>query len=191
MVTVEVRDPGSRLFADRYELGRSLKSGNGVDTFLAVDRTSGTAVVVKSIDPDVIHAAARLRFEHETHVLRRLQGTNLTGLYDAGEAEGHLFLVQPFIEGSTLEAIVREGPLPLQAALRLGIEVATALEAAHTAGVCHRVQHWVDQAQQPRCRHGQNLIPHCHPLVQGNIPCPPSQGWRLDEPCSEQQQLGI
>ena len=138
MVTVEVRDPGSRLFADRYELGRSLKSGNGVDTFLAVDRTSGTAVVVKSIDPDVIHAAARLRFEHETHVLRRLQGTNLTGLYDAGEAEGHLFLVQPFIEGSTLEAIVREGPLPLQAALRLGIEVATALEAAHTAGVCHR-----------------------------------------------------
>lgn len=46
-------------FAGRYQLTRTLKSGNGVDTFLAVDIRNGRHVVVKSIDPGIVHAAAR------------------------------------------------------------------------------------------------------------------------------------
>jgi diguanylate cyclase (GGDEF)-like protein/PAS domain S-box-containing protein len=125
-------------FAGRYWLGRTLKRGNGVDTFLAVDALTATDVVVKSIDPHVIHAAARLRFQHETHVLRQLSGVGVTGLHDAGTADDRLFLVQPFVPGSTLEQLLTRGPLSLQAVLRIGLDVATALDTAHGAGVCHR-----------------------------------------------------
>ncbi|MEO6470557.1 MAG: hypothetical protein ABIR57_01895, partial [Aeromicrobium sp.] len=72
----------AKLFAGRYDLGETLKHGNGVDTFRAIDTLSGRDVVVKAIEPETIHAAARLRFEHETQVLRHLTGTGLTGLCD-------------------------------------------------------------------------------------------------------------
>ncbi|MCU1594198.1 MAG: Sensory box histidine kinase [Frankiales bacterium] len=129
---------GPRHFANRYEIRQTLKSSNGVDTFLAVDRLTAADVVVKSIDPHVIHAAARLRFEHETHVLRTLEASGLTGLHDAGVAQDRLFLVQPYVPGETLESLLTHGPLSLTSALRVGVEVATALDAAHSAGVCHR-----------------------------------------------------
>jgi diguanylate cyclase (GGDEF)-like protein/PAS domain S-box-containing protein len=125
-------------FAGRYSLGQVLKRGNGVDTFLAVDTLTATDVVVKTIDPHAIHAAARLRFEHETHVLRQLGGAGLTGLHDAGAWHDQLYLVQPFVPGTTLERLIARGPLPLEAVLRIGVDVATALDTAHGAGVCHR-----------------------------------------------------
>ncbi len=126
------------LFDGRYLLREPLKSGNGVETFLAVDTTNATDVVVKLIDPAVVHAAARLRFEHETKVLSHLRGTGLTELYDAGLAQERLFLVQPFVQGVTLERLIEDGPLPVASVLRIGIDVATALDCAHGAGVCHR-----------------------------------------------------
>src|SRR4051794_13102314 len=82
------------LFAGRYRLGRMLKRGNGVDTLLATDAWSGAEVVLKSIDAGAVHAAARLRFEHETRVLRQLSGSGLVELYDYGEAGDRLYLVQ-------------------------------------------------------------------------------------------------
>lgn len=130
------RPPGR--FAGRYELGRALKRGNGVDTFLAVDTLSDTKVVLKSIAPQLIHGAARLRFEHETHVLRQLVGKGLTGLHDAGVTDDHWYLVQPFVPGSTLEHLLTSGPLAISAALRIGIDIVTALDAAHSAGIFHR-----------------------------------------------------
>ncbi|MBC7630851.1 EAL domain-containing protein [Aeromicrobium sp.] len=138
------RDAGSPgvdaldLFAGRYQLGEALKSGNGVDTFLAVDTWNATQVVLKSIVPLLIHDAARLRFEHETRVLRELSGTGLTGLYDAGVSDDHWYLVQPFVPGLTLERIMTDGPLPLLTMLRIGIDIVSALDVAHGAGVFHR-----------------------------------------------------
>ncbi|HVA60429.1 MAG TPA: EAL domain-containing protein [Mycobacteriales bacterium] len=129
---------GAVRFAGRYGLGPILKSGSGVDTVLAVDTHTGRQVVLKSIDPSFVHAAARLRFEHETRVLRELTGVGLTGLLDSGYAEGRLFLVQPFVPGTTLEAALRRGRLGVEAALRVGVDVATALDIAHGAGICHR-----------------------------------------------------
>ena len=83
-------DP-TELFAGRYQLLADLKRGNGVDTYLSVDASTSTQVVVKCIDNEGVHAAARLRFEHETRVLRQLTGTGLTGLYDAGSAADRLY----------------------------------------------------------------------------------------------------
>ncbi len=126
------------LFAERYRLGRCLKSGHGVDTYLAVDETNSAHVVLKSIVPHLIHDAARLRFEHETQVLRRLAGTGLTSLYDAGVTDDCWYLVQPFMPGSTLETVLKTGPFPLEMALRVAIEIANALDIAHGAGIFHR-----------------------------------------------------
>ena len=131
-------DASPHPFAGRYELGQILKRSNGVETFLARDRVTGAQVVLKSIAPRLIHDAARLRFEHETHVLRQLVGTGLPGLLDAGIAEDRWFLVQPFLPGLTLENILTSGPLPLEAALRVAIDIVTALDVAHSAGVFHR-----------------------------------------------------
>ena len=126
------------VFAGRYVLSECLKSGHGVDTHLAVDITTQTQVVLKAIVPHLIHDAARLRFEHETKVLRLLSGTGLIGLYDAGVTDEHWYLAQPFVAGSTLEEILKDGALSLLGALRVGLDVATALEAAHAAGIFHR-----------------------------------------------------
>lgn len=125
-------------FAHRYRLRRMLKSGNGVDTFQAVDIQTGRDVVVKSIDPGIVHAAARLRFEHETQVLRKLTGKGLPGLHDGGTADGRMFLVQPLVAGATLEHELQRGALSLTASLRIGLDLATALDVAHEAGVSHR-----------------------------------------------------
>src|SRR3954454_7683374 len=125
-------------FAGRYLLGTALKSGNGVETYAALDAASGQDVVVKTIDPAAIHTAARMRFEHEMHVLRRLDGSGLAGLHDAGSAEGLLYLVQPYVPGTTVEVRLRQGPLPLLDVLRIGTSVAGSLDVAHAAGVCHR-----------------------------------------------------
>ena len=125
-------------FAGRYFLGSPLKRGNGVETYAAFDAATGVDVVVKTIDPSAIHATARLRFEHETHVLRQLSGTGLTGLHDAGSSDGLLYLVQPFVPGSTLEARLMKGRLTVPEALRVGVAIASALDVAHGAGICHR-----------------------------------------------------
>ena len=128
----------AELFADRYRLGVCLKSGHGVETYLAIDETTTSEVVVKLIVPHLIHDAARLRFEHETHVLRQLSGTGLVGLYDAGVTDEHWYLVQPFMPGSTLEEVLKSGPLSLELALRAAIDLASALDVAHGAGIFHR-----------------------------------------------------
>ena len=124
--------------AERYAPVRILKTGNGVETLLALDTLTGTQVVVKWIDPAFVPAAARLRFEHETQVLRHLSGTGLVGLLDAGHSQDRLYLVQPFVPGPGLDEVLRQGPLSLASALKVGIGLATALDIAHGAGICHR-----------------------------------------------------
>ena len=135
--TIE-RPDGRDLFAGRYRLGRMLKRGNGVDTLVAEDVRTGEEVVLKSIDAQVVHAAARLRFEHETRVLRELSGSGLAELHDSGEADNRLYLVQPRVHGQTLESMLRSGRLSVSAVLRIGIDIARALSIAHDAGILHR-----------------------------------------------------
>ena len=126
------------VFAERYEVRDELKSGNGVDTVLAHDVTNDARVVLKIIDPSFVHPAARLRFQHEAQVLRELTGLGICALYDVGQHEDRLYLAQPFVPGETLEDALRRGPLTLRDAVRIGIDVAAALEVAHGAAVCHR-----------------------------------------------------
>ena len=78
------------------------------------------------------------RFERETRVLSSLSHPHICALHDVG-INGQLeFLVMELLDGETLLARLRKGPLPVSAVVRLGIELADALAAAHRLGVIHR-----------------------------------------------------
>ena len=126
------------VLGSRYEIVRPLRVGNGVNTYLAMDTETGGSVVVKAIDQAVVHAGVRIRFEHETQVLRRLAGLGLGRLVDAGRAGDRLFLVQEFVPGQTLAALLESGPLSAAVTIRIGRDVAAALDIAHGASICHR-----------------------------------------------------
>jgi len=126
------------MFGDRFGEVRQLRIGNGVNTYLADERVSGTKVVVKSVDLALVHPAVRIRFEHETQVLRRLTGLGLGRLVDAGQIDDRLFLVQEFVPGQTLAELLAGGPVSVPLATRIGRDVARALEIAHDASICHR-----------------------------------------------------
>ena len=128
-------------FADRFDVVRLLKQGNGVSTFLAIDAAQprpGERVILKTFDVDALQADQRARFVHETRVLGELTGAGICALVDAGESEGHLYLAQRYLGGQTLEEALTSGPLTVIGALRAGIAVAAALEIAHAAGIYHR-----------------------------------------------------
>ncbi|MDT4926593.1 MAG: hypothetical protein QOG01_4306 [Pseudonocardiales bacterium] len=127
-----------RRFADRYDLVRLLKQGNGVHTYLALDSHAGDKVVVKTFELAFVHAPAQARFRHETRVLRQLSGLGLGRLHDAGQTDDHLYLAQGFVPGATLEQLLTSGPLTVPDTLRIGIDVAGALDIAHGADVYHR-----------------------------------------------------
>jgi PAS domain S-box-containing protein len=129
----------SSRFAGRYEIVGTFKQGRGTTTYLARDGEDGDAhVVLKVFERDLLDAAARERFGHETKVLATLSGLGLARLRDAGRTDQHLYLTQTYVPGETLEAALTRGPLPLRVVLRLGIEVAGALEIAHGARILHR-----------------------------------------------------
>jgi Tol biopolymer transport system component/predicted Ser/Thr protein kinase len=74
------------------------------------------------------------RFEREAKAISSLNHPNVCTLYDVGPN----YLVMEFVEGNTLAHLVKQGPMPLDAVLRYGIQIADALSAAHAKGVIHR-----------------------------------------------------
>ena len=129
-------------FANRFQIARLLKQGNGVSTFLAVDDAAGERpddrVVLKIFETSALQPARQARFLHETRVLRELTGAGICGLVDAGESDGQLYLAQQYLPGQSLEEALAAAPLTVIGALRAGIAVAGALEVAHAAGIQHR-----------------------------------------------------
>src|SRR5688572_3913752 len=105
----------------------------GRDTRL--DRTVAIKVLPADIsgDPD-----RRARFEREAKTIAGVSHPNICTLYDVGVHAGSMFLVMEHLEGETLARHLRNGPLPIERALTIAIEMATALAAAHRRGIVHR-----------------------------------------------------
>ena len=78
------------------------------------------------------------RFEREARTISSLNHPHICHLYDIGSQEGTDFLVMEFLDGQTLADRLRKGALALNELLKVGIEVAEALEVAHRAGIVHR-----------------------------------------------------
>src|SRR5271169_3286023 len=122
-----------------YEIQSSLGAGGMGEVYRARDTRLGRDVAIKvlsshlSSDPDL-----KARFEREAKAISALSHPHICHLYDIGSQDGTDYLVMELLEGETLADRLKKGPLPLKQALQYGIEIAEALEKAHTNGIVHR-----------------------------------------------------
>src|ERR1700687_1258088 len=115
-----------------YEILAPLGAGGMGEVYRARDSRLDREVAIKvlpshlSQNPDL-----RARFEREAKAISGLQHSNICVLYDVGRQDAVDFLVMEYLEGETLSARIKKGPLPLDEALKTAIAVASALGAAH------------------------------------------------------------
>ncbi|CAN5904338.1 serine/threonine-protein kinase [soil metagenome] len=125
--------------AERYAFERELGRGGSAVVYLARDRKHDRGVALKVLLPHVAAAIGGERFQREITIAARLTHPHILPLHDSGNAGGLLYYVMPFMRGESLrDRMTREGCLPLGDAVRIGIEVSSALECAHREGIVHR-----------------------------------------------------
>jgi serine/threonine-protein kinase len=125
--------------SDRYRLDRELGAGGMATVYLAHDLKHDRDVAIKVLHPDLGAALGGERFVSEIRTTARLQHPHILPLLDSGEADGLLYYVMPLVTGETLRArLEREKQLPINDAVRIAREVASALDYAHRQGVIHR-----------------------------------------------------
>src|SRR5438094_4085752 len=125
--------------ADRYAIERELGHGGTATVYLAQDLKHGRAVAIKVLRPELAAALGAERFLREIEIAARLTHPHILPLHDSGEAAGFLYYVMPYIEGESLrDRLEREGQMPVEEALRITREVASALSYAHDHDVVHR-----------------------------------------------------
>ena len=135
-------EPGTRLGA--FEIVAPLGSGGMGRVCRARDTRLDRSVALKVLAPDLARSASsRERFEREAQAISRLTDPHICVLYDVGSIslpdEGvRQFLVMELVPGETLSSRLSRGPLPVDQAVRLAIQIADALAAAHTHGIVHR-----------------------------------------------------
>lgn len=128
---------GTRL--GNYEILAPLGSGGMGEVYRARDTRLGREVAVKVLRADFSNDAGRLaRFQREARLVSALNHPHIGLLYDVGEEGGTHYLVMELIEGESLADRLGRGPLPVFEVLRIGAQIAEALEHAHQAGVVHR-----------------------------------------------------
>ena len=125
--------------AGRYTLERELGEGGMALVFLARDLRHDRKVALKVLRPEISAEIGAERFLREIKMAAGLTHPHILPVYDSGEAGGLLFYVMPNMEGRSLrERLETERQLPLDEALRITHEVATALDYAHRNRVIHR-----------------------------------------------------
>jgi serine/threonine-protein kinase len=123
----------------RYVVERELGQGGMAIVFLARDLRHGRKVALKVLRPEVSAAIGAERFLREIQMAAGLTHPHILPVYDSGESDGLLFYVMPSMEGRSLrERLDKEKQLPLDEALRIAREVASALDYAHRHNVVHR-----------------------------------------------------
>jgi eukaryotic-like serine/threonine-protein kinase len=124
---------------ERYRFDREIGQGGMAIVYLAEDLRHGRKVAIKVLHPELSAVLGGERFLAEIKVTANLQHPHILGLIDSGEADGLLYYVMPFVAGESLRSrLMRERQLPVEDALRLTREVASALDYAHRQGVVHR-----------------------------------------------------
>ena len=114
-------------------------SGGMGEVWRARDTQLNRDVAIKVLPDLVAHDADRVaRFTREAQSLAALNHPNIVGIHEIGRHDGRTFLVMELVDGRPLSAVIPSGGLPLEQSLHYGRQVASALAAAHGAGLVHR-----------------------------------------------------
>jgi len=126
-------------FADSYRVEDELMGGGMSRLFMATDLALNRKVVIKILPPELTSEMMAARFKREAEVTAHLQHPHILPIITAGLRDGLLFYVMPFISGESLRGrLKREKKLPIDDAVSILCEVASALSYAHKQGVIHR-----------------------------------------------------
>jgi len=126
------------VLSDRYEAGRLLGVGGMGEVYEAHDRKLGRRVAVKLLLPHVDDPAARARFVQEVRIAAAFTHPNVVTVFDVGFEGERPYYVMELVEGRTLAAALRDGPLAIDDATRVADAVLAGLAAAHQRGLVHR-----------------------------------------------------
>jgi serine/threonine protein kinase len=129
--------PGTKL--GPYEILTPIGAGGMGEVYKAKDTRLDRTVAIKVLPSHLSdNTHLKERFEREARAVSSLNHPHICTLYDIGSENGVDFMVMEHIEGETLADRLKKGALPLDQALRYGIEIADALDKAHRQGVVHR-----------------------------------------------------
>src|SRR5262245_28262936 len=122
-----------------YEVLAAVGAGGMGEVYRGRDTRLDRTVAIKVLSPHLAQSPElRQRFEREARAISSLSHPHICALFDIGHENGTDFLVMEYLAGESLADRLPKGPLPLPSALRVGLEIAGALEAAHRHGVVHR-----------------------------------------------------
>ena len=122
-----------------YQISSQLGKGGMGEVYKAKDQKLGREVAIKVLPEEFAKDTDRVaRFQREAKLLASLNHPNIAAIYGLEESGGTNFLVLELVEGDTLADRIKAGPVAVEESLKLALQIAEALEAAHEKGVIHR-----------------------------------------------------
>src|SRR6201987_5942304 len=123
-----------------YEIIGEIGAGGMGEVYKAHDSKLGRNVAIKVLPEAFAHDPERLsRFQREAKMLAALNHSNIATIYGLEQSNGTSYLVTELVSGETLaDRVKRDGAVPIEEALKIAVQIAEALEAAHEKGIIHR-----------------------------------------------------
>jgi eukaryotic-like serine/threonine-protein kinase len=126
-------------FLDRYEIVSLLGAGGMGEVYLALDTRLKRKVALKLLPTRFTQDTDQVgRFEQEAYAASALNHPNIVTIYEIGQSGGVHFMATELIEGQTLRSLITKGKMTLHDVLDIAAQIASALSAAHAAGIVHR-----------------------------------------------------
>jgi serine/threonine protein kinase len=121
----------------RYQVIDRLGTGGMATLYLALDPTLGRKVAIKVVDHDLEPDWSE-RFLREARAVAALQHRNIVMIHDVGTHDGRPFIAMEYVDGRTLQELIRHAPLPFVRRLAIVRDLCGALHYAHQRGIVHR-----------------------------------------------------